>query len=105
MDAPRRYRAGESLEDYCAACHTDRMHTAIVVDSEGRPIRVDCGYCHSQHNYRGGPRVAAGVHGTVVTPTSPGSAAPPRRDSPRARADREPLPVVSERERSAPPMT
>jgi hypothetical protein len=93
----RRRRAGESLEDYCAACHTDRMHTVIVVDDDGRPIRVACGYCHSQHNYRGGPRVGAGT---------PAVRAPaPRRDSPRSRPDREPLPIVSDRERSAPPMT
>jgi hypothetical protein len=96
MDAsPRRYRAGESLEDYCAACHTDRLHTVIVVDADGRPIRVDCGYCHSQHNYRGGPKVGR------VEPASP----VPHRDAPRPRLHREPLPIVSERERSAPPMT
>ena len=99
MDAPhRRYRAGESLEDYCAACHTDRMHTVIAVDPDGRPIRVDCGFCHSQHNYRGGPRIRSDAPGAAA----PGAA---RRDVPRPRPGREPLPVVSDRERSAPPMT
>lgn len=94
----RRYRAGESLEDYCAACHTDRMHTVIAVDAEGRAIRVDCGYCHSQHNYRGGPRLGSGS-----TPSPPGAAG---RDAvPRSRPDRDPLPIVSERERSAAPAT
>jgi hypothetical protein len=98
MDAsPRHYRAGESLEDYCAACHADRMHTVIAADAGGRPIRVDCGFCHSQHNYRGGPRM-----GTGRAPASP-AVAP--RDSTRTRLDREPLPLVSDRERSAPPMT
>jgi hypothetical protein len=24
----------------------------VAADPEGRPIRVDCGYCHSEHNYR-----------------------------------------------------
>ena len=38
------YRAGESIEDFCRACKTDRMHTVIVVDADGRPIRVACGY-------------------------------------------------------------
>jgi len=57
MSPPRPYRAGESIEDYCRACKTDRMHTVVVVDGEGVPIRVDCGFCHSEHNYRGGPRV------------------------------------------------
>ena len=53
----RAYRAGESLEDYCRACKTDRMHAVIAVDGSGRPLRVACGYCRSEHNYRGGPRV------------------------------------------------
>ena len=54
---PRRYRAGESVEDFCRACKTDRMHTVVAADADGRPIRVDCGYCHSEHNYRGGGRI------------------------------------------------
>src|SRR6185369_3352797 len=53
----RRYRAGESIEDFCRACKTDRMHTVVAADAEGRPIRVDCGYCHSEHNYSGGGRI------------------------------------------------
>lgn len=98
MDASsRRYRAGESLEDYCAACHTDRMHTIIVVDRDGRPLRVDCGFCHSQHNYRGGPRVQA---------ASPSRSRPSGGRSPQALPPgREPLPIVSERERSKPAVT
>jgi hypothetical protein len=94
MNARRAYRAGESLEDYCRACKTDRMHTIIAVDSEGHPLRVACGYCRSEHNFRGGPRVEA-------TPSSrPAERAPARRAS----AEREPFPIVSERERSAPPV-
>jgi hypothetical protein len=54
----RAFRAGESLEDYCRACKTDRLHTVIVVDGTGRPIRVSCDYCDSQHNFRGGPRLS-----------------------------------------------
>ena len=53
----RTYRAGSSVEDYCRACKTDRIHTVIAADSEGHPIRVQCGYCRSEHNYRGGPRL------------------------------------------------
>jgi hypothetical protein len=53
----RAFRAGETLEDYCRACKTDRLHTVIVVDDTGRPIRVSCDYCDSQHNFRVGPRV------------------------------------------------
>ena len=94
MCAQRAYRAGESLEDYCRACKTDRMHTVIAVDTAGHPLRVACGYCRSEHNYRGGPRIAA-------LPPSPPVEHPAAR---RAPADREPFPLVSERERSAPPV-
>jgi hypothetical protein len=72
------------------------MHTVVVVDGDGVPIRVDCGFCHSEHNYRGGPRV--------------GHSAPPRESAARPstrgiQAGSSPFPIVSERERIAPPMT
>src|SRR5688572_19284619 len=56
MTAPRQYRAGQSVEDYCRQCHEDRIHTVIVVDGHGQPLRVTCDFCRSEHNYRGGPR-------------------------------------------------
>ena len=108
MSPPRPYRAGESIEDYCRACKTDRMHTVVVVDGEGVPIRVDCGFCHSEHNYRGGPRVghsaapqdsAGRAQGPITQrPQRPQRPQPPQTGSP-------PFPIVSERERIAPPMT
>src|SRR6185503_19300068 len=55
----RAFRAGETVEDYCRACKTDRLHTVIVVDGTGRPIRVSCDYCESQNNFRGGPRLGS----------------------------------------------
>jgi hypothetical protein len=110
----RRHRAGESVEDYCRACKTDRMHTVIAVDEDGRPIRVDCGFCHSEHNYRGGPRVpssagaAAAPHRTSVRTGSYGGgvgvARAVRPTTASSRADREPFPTVSERERTSPRM-
>ena len=51
---PRRSRAGERIPDLCRACKAEREHTVIAADSEGRPLRVMCGFCGSQHNYRGG---------------------------------------------------
>ena len=93
---PRSYRAGESVEDYCRVCKTDRMHVVVVVDEERRPIRVVCGYCDSEHNFRGGPRI-----GQEDRPAA-------RSGSPAARPERtgrEPLPVVSERERVGPAMS
>jgi hypothetical protein len=115
MNRPgRRHRAGESVEDYCRACKTDRMHTVIAADEEGRPIRVDCGFCHSEHNYRGGPRVsssagaaAAPQRANVRTESYGGSVGVGRAVRPTtasSRADREPFPTVSERERTSPRM-
>ena len=94
---PRTYRAGDSVEDYCRACKLDRMHTVVAADPAGSPIRVVCGYCRSEHNYRGGPR---------VEPVDRGGDSEPRPRPPAARpgVDRTPLPIVSERERTAPSM-
>jgi hypothetical protein len=94
MPQDRIYRAGASIEDYCRACKLDRMHTVIAVDGEGRPVRVACDHCRSEHNFRGGARMAA-------------SGAPPAATSaPRTRRTAgEPFPVVSDRERMAPAMT
>ena len=91
MPLTRAYRAGESLEDLCRACKADRLHTVIAVDADGVPIRVVCGYCHSEHNYRGGSGVAAAGGGVSG-----------RRPTPGARpASRAPFPIVSERERTS----
>ncbi len=48
------YRAGQPIDDLCRACKTPRAHTVIAVDEEGRPARVMCDFCRSEHNYRGG---------------------------------------------------
>ena len=93
----RTYRAGESLEDFCRACKTDRLHTIIAVDADGRPLRVACGYCRSEHNFRGGPRVdPSGL------PARPPAAS---RDTPRASpapTARDAFPLVTDRERTSP---
>jgi hypothetical protein len=92
----RLYRAGDTVEDVCRACKTDRLHTVVAADASGQPIRVLCDYCRSEHNYRGGPRMdSAG-----------GPAAPGPKTSPPVRASvlSDPLPTVSDRERSAPPV-
>ena len=92
----RTYRAGDSVEDFCRACKTDRMHTVIVTDAENRPLRVVCGYCDSEHNFRGGPRIGADeVPARAGAPASAGRA---------QRVEREAFPIVSERERSGPAM-
>jgi hypothetical protein len=105
----RRYRAGESIEDICRACKMDRMHTVIVVDGDGRPIRVACGYCDSEHNYRGGPAASARVQSTASygetargRPDTKGGAAHAR--AVQGTKSKDPFPLVSDRERAAPPV-
>ena len=93
----RVYRAGDSVEDFCRACKTDRMHTVVASDQAGLPLRVVCGYCDSEHNFRGGPRIGTG-------PTTARAAASPTA-SRGGRSDREPFPIVSDRERMAPAMS
>jgi hypothetical protein len=95
----RRYRAGDSIEDICRACKLDRMHTVVASDQDGRPIRVSCGFCGSEHNYRGGPSSAR-------TPSPTGYGGQARGPSePRPHSDNDPFPLVSDRERTAPPMS
>jgi hypothetical protein len=102
MSQSRVFRAGDEVEDLCRACKADRFHTVIVVDQAGWPMRVQCGFCQSQHNYRGGPR---------STPKSqaPNSQALPTTNSqPLPRPNSRPssaFPLVSDRERTAPPMS
>ena len=86
----RVHRPGGSIEDFCRACKTDRAHTIVVVDDGGWPLRVTCDYCQSQHNYRGGPRIAADAAGTA---------------GPRALSPIPSAPIPSEDERTSPPMT
>jgi hypothetical protein len=68
MTAPRQYRAGQTVEDYCRQCKEDRLHSIIVVDGRGQPLRVTCDFCRSEHNYRGGPRNAPTVARTTDHP-------------------------------------
>lgn len=91
------YHAGESLEDFCRACKTDRLHTIVAVDVRGTPLRVVCGYCDSEHHYRGGPRIATG---SASPPTSPS-----RQRTAASAAARDPMVIVSERERTGPVMS
>jgi hypothetical protein len=101
MNIIRTTRAGSAIEDYCRACKADRMHTVIAADAAGQPLRVQCGYCRSEHNYRGGPRTepvnTSASDVPRVRATAPGPASV-------ARTAAGAFPIVSERERSAPPI-
>src|SRR6185436_18974227 len=86
-----RHRAGETVADLCRACKLTRDHTVMAVDGDGRVLRVVCGFCGSQHNFRGG--------GEEAVPRSMPQA------TPRARLAPDVLPVVSESERTGPRMS
>ena len=82
------------------------MHTVVAADPNGVPIRVACGYCSSEHNYRGGPRMDIGQESTsdsIKDSRSPSARSASLPKAARA-ADRQPFPIVSERERTAPIM-
>ena len=100
--ASRAYRAGDSLEDYCRACKLDRMHTVVAAGPDGAPMRVVCGFCRSEHNYRGGPRLDVS-DGDGEPARAPGTASATRTS--RGAVSRDPFPLVSERERTGPPMS
>ncbi len=117
MTFVRTYRAGGSIEDYCRACRTDRMHTIIVVDGDGQPLRVACGYCDSEHNYRGGPRIdpsGPDDHSGRGKPRpydsaenrAVGAALGPPDGAPTSAGRRSsaPMPIVTERERAGSPI-
>jgi hypothetical protein len=98
MNAGRARRAGDSIEDYCRACRTDRMHTIVVVDAGSQPLRVACGYCDSEHNYRGGPRLHTADSGST------GAASPAVQSPARRPVAASPMAIVDERERIGPPI-
>jgi hypothetical protein len=84
------------------------MHTVIAADGAGQPLRVACGYCRSEHNYRGGPRIGVDADAAAATPVPVLSGVarsvaeePRRAASLDSRGGFDP---VSQRERSAPPI-
>jgi hypothetical protein len=113
----RSYRVGGSIEDYCRACKTDRIHTVMAADGTGRPIRVVCDYCRSEHNYRGGPRIdVSGGAASVVgrdhvrrdgggAANTPASGEPVPRPRASTLPSGDPFPLASDRERIASPMS
>lgn len=94
MTVMRTYRAGSAIEDFCRACKVDRMHTVVAADTAGIPLRVICGFCRSEHAYRGGPRQL------VSGASAPAAAAGPSRQA--SPSSRDVFPMVSDRERRAP---
>ncbi len=100
----RAYRAGQSVEDHCRACHEDRIHTVVVVDGQAQPLRVTCDFCGSEHNYRGGPRTGRPAASIAEGAPSVPPAVRSERTVP-APPSASPLALVSDRELSEPSMS
>ena len=96
-DVVRRWAAGQRVEDLCRACKEPREHTVIAADADGRILRVICGYCGSQHNFRGGVKevTTRGERGERVVVTRGGGGG----------GGEGPLALVTERERIASTVT
>src|SRR4029079_12636338 len=105
MNAHRSYRAGDTIEDHCRPCATDRLHTVVAADPSGHPLRVVCDFCRSEHNYRGGPRLAVpGAPAAGPGGREAASRSTPDREPSRSPAARDAFPIVSDRERTASPV-
>lgn len=85
----RHYRAGDTIEDPCRTCKLDRLHTVTAADADGRPLRVQCDFCGSQHNYRGGIDRASAPGGALAGPPAVSTA---------RRSERLPFDLVATRE-------
>lgn len=98
--AAPRHRVGATLTDLCRQCKALRVHTIMVVAADGRAQRVVCGYCRSEHNYRGGGEEGGGARRQELDAPRLG----PRAAAPRV-ATGSPLPLVGESERTEPRMS
>jgi hypothetical protein len=81
--------AGSEIDSWCTRCKMDLMHRIIAMH-QGRPARVICQTCFSQHNYRA-PRAASKNRAGVVRA--------PNRADPRPGSSRPPTRARSEQER------
>ena len=83
---PRSYRAGDSVEDFCRACKTDRMHTVVAADPWARRFA----WCAA---IAGASTTIAAVRGSEPAAESAATAEPrPRPPVTRGRERREPAP-------------
>jgi ribosomal protein L36 len=84
------FSVGASVQDHCRPCKMVRRHT--IMAAGGDTVRVLCDYCGSQHNYRGGDRASK-------------PAAPAGSSRSSSGVGSEPIPLVSDWERSDDTMT
>jgi len=82
---------GGEVEAWCGKCKEERTHRVVVVH-EGRPYKVQCVHCRSQHGYRGEATARAS---SSSAPSRPARSAPLRPaidpQAAKRRAERERL--------------
>ena len=80
--------AGSEIDSWCTRCKMDLMHRIIAMH-QGRPARVICQTCFSQHNYRA-PRAAPKTRAVLGrAAAAPGSSPAASRPPTRARSEQE----------------
>ncbi|HXK04573.1 MAG TPA: hypothetical protein VMS37_19380 [Verrucomicrobiae bacterium] len=104
----RDIRLGDDIDDYCVRCKRIMNHNVVSV-LNGKPAKVRCRTCHSDHDYRNeqapppkvDPRKAA-LFNEVLKKVSPGDAAPAEADPElELETDAEPVAELEETETAA----
>ena len=81
MSFTREIRLGDDIDDYCVRCKRVMNHNVVSV-LNGKPAKVRCRTCHSDHDFRNEqpppPKVdakKAALFNEVLKKVSPGDAA------------------------------
>src|ERR1051325_7758857 len=81
MSFTREIRLGDDIDDYCVRCKRVMNHNVVSV-LDGKPAKVRCRTCHSDHDFRNEqpppPKVdpkKAALFSEVLKKVSPGDAA------------------------------
>jgi hypothetical protein len=81
-------RAGQEVDDLCRQCKVVRHHTVVATDGDGEIVRVVCGFCRSEHNFRSGGGVRTAPPPATAGPaTAARLAAAPERNAPPMSSD------------------
>jgi len=95
MSFTREIRLGDDIDDYCVRCKRVMNHNVVSV-LDGKPAKVRCRTCHSDHDFRNEqpppPKVdpkKAALFNEVLKKVSPGEAAAVE-DDPDLEIDGEP---------------
>jgi hypothetical protein len=87
MSFTREIRLGDDIDDFCVRCKRVMNHNVVSV-LDGKPAKVRCRTCHSDHDFRNeqppppkvDPRKAA-LFNEVLKKVSPGDGAVPDDDT------------------------